>query len=190
MNWRNMVVLYNLTVSHTLFRSVWSHTEGVSTHSEGGRVGGMIDGRPQPFVCSFQRQVKTFWCKQPWRTAGRCTQKHLFLTRALLGQNTDKCRVRLHCSQLWTVIWNIQGRGVPRFISPDVFLPWMALMSPDPHLIKSIALSTQRCHHYIKEYGRPVWWKTHTEPFYLGHRPPFLPHIQQNLWNLASDCFA
>lgn len=127
MNWRNMVVLYNLTVSHTLFRSVWSHTEPPSTHSEGGRVGGMIDGRPQPFVCSFQRQVKKFWCKQPWRTAGRCTQRHLFLTRALLGQNTDKCRTLALQSVMNSYLKHTRER------STALYLPWCVPPLNGPH---------------------------------------------------------
>lgn len=41
---------------------------------------------------------------------------------------------------------------VKHFISPE----WPSRAStPPPHLIKSIAPSTQRWHRYIKEYGRP-----------------------------------
>lgn len=62
MNWRNMVVLYNLTVSHMLLHSVWNHTEPPSTHSRG--VGRVIDGGVQPFMCvhfgnMFKIVVKT-----------------------------------------------------------------------------------------------------------------------------------
>lgn len=165
---------YNLTTSHMLFPSVWYHTVPPSMHTPRG---GGDDWWLVTAFCVFISEASlNFWCKQPWQAAGRCTQRHLFLSK---GQNWCRvCKYACFAVSYEQLLETCKEKKVQHFISTDVFLSWMTLISVDPHLIKSITLSTRRCRHYIKEYGHPVWWKTHTEPFYLGQ---VLSHIKKNL---------
>lgn len=81
MNCRNMVVLYNLTGSHTLLRSGWNHTELPSTNTVRGGAGWlMVDCRH--LWVHFGSMFKM--------SAGRRTQRHPFLTLAWLAQRPEQ----------------------------------------------------------------------------------------------------
>lgn len=162
MNWRSVAVFFNLTAAPQCkeprrapprgsARWLMIHSSSLRAHSG----------------------VKIKSCNQERRSRGRHRLTLAWLLQRNREISTTAClNLLMACRTVCTAIWSISGREVQHFICADAILYSMALMSLDPHLIKSTPVSARRCHHYIKERGRPIWWKRHAEPFYLGHRPP------------------